>query len=174
MTWRHNSVLNYLFNEISKEASKDTELYSDLPGKMVNNAVIPCDILTCSGYGSKPDLVIISRKTKQIALLELTCPLERNLSKANGFKSDRYSSMQTDLEERGWKVHLCPFEVSSRGQILKHTQVNIFKTLKHLNIHITAKSKVIKSMSKISLLCTFAIFHAYQTKEWVNPAYLRP
>ena len=141
---------------------------------MINNAVIPCDILTCSGYGSKPDLVIISRKTKQIALLELTCPLERNLSKANGFKSDRYSSMQTDLEERGWKVHLCPFEVSSRGQILKHTQVNIFKTLKHLNIHITAKSKVIKPMSKISLLCTFAIFHAYQTKEWVDPAYLRP
>ena len=74
--------MNYLFHEIKKEASEDIELYSDLPGKMINNAVIPCDILTCSGYGSKPDLVIISRQSKQIALLELTCPLERNLSKA--------------------------------------------------------------------------------------------
>ena len=174
MTWRHNSVLNYLYHEIKKETPKEIELYSDLPGKMVNNAVIPCDILTCSGSGSKPDLVLISRQTKQIALLELTCPLERNLIKANEFKNDRYSGMKTDLEERGWKVHLCPFEVSSRGQILKHTQVSIFNTLKHFNIKITAKSRIIKSMSKISLLCTFAIFHAYQTKEWVDPAYLRP
>jgi hypothetical protein len=152
MTWRHNSVLNYLFHEIKKEAPENIEIYSDLPGKMVNNAVIPSDILTCSGSGSKPDLVIISRQTNQIALLELTCPLERNLSKANGFKSNKYSGLQTDLEEKGWKVHLCPFEVSSRGQILKHTQVSIFNTLKHYNINITAKSKINQSKSKISLL----------------------
>ena len=61
-----------------------------------------------------------------IALLELTCPLERNLSKANLFKNDKYASMQGDLEEKGLKVHLLP------------------------------------------------IFHAYQTKEWVDPAPLRP
>ena len=174
MTWRHDSVLNHMFSEIKKEAPEGIEIYSDLPGKMVNNAVIPCDILVTSGYGSKPDLVIISRQSKSIALLELTCPLERNLHKANSFKNDKYASMQEDLEARGWKVHLVPFEVSSRGQILKHTQHNIFTTLKHFNIKIHAQKKLIRSLSKISLLCTFSIFHAFQTKEWVNPALLRP
>ena len=147
---------------------------SDLPGKMTNNAVIPSDILVCNGIGSKPDLVIISRQLKQIALFELTCPLERNLHKANSYKSGKYAGMQSDLEDKGWKVFNVPFEVSSRGQILKHTRLNIFNTLKQFKIKITAQSKLITSLSKISLLCTFSIFHAYQTKEWVNPAYLRP
>ena len=82
--------------------------------------------------------------------------------------------MQSDLEEKGWQVFVVPFEVSSRGQILKHTEINIFNTLKHFKIKIPAQSKLIKSMSKISLLCTFSICHAYQTKEWVNPAFIRP
>ena len=174
MTWRHDSVLNHLFSEIKKEAPEDVEIYSDLPGKMVNNSVIPLDILVTSGYGSKSDLVIISRQSKYIALLELTCPLERNLHKANSFKNDKYASMQGDLEARGWKVHLVPFDVSSRGQILKHTQHNIFTTLKLFHIKIPAQKKLVRNMSKISLLCSFSIFHAFQTKEWVNPALLRP
>ena len=68
-----------MFSQIKKEAPEDVEIYSDLPGKMVNNSVIPVDILVTSGYGSKSDLVTISRQSKYIALLELTCPLERNL-----------------------------------------------------------------------------------------------
>ena len=136
MTWRHDSVLNHLVSQIKPVAPKGVEIYSDLAGQMCNNAVIPCDILVCNGYGSKPDLVVISRQSKQIALFELTCPLDRNLHKANSFKSNKYSSMQTDLEAKGWKVYLVAFEVSSRGQILKHTQIDIFHTLKHFKIKI--------------------------------------
>ena len=69
---------------------------------------------------------------------------------------------------------LVPFEVSSRGQILKHTKHNIFTTVKHFNIKIPAQKKLVRSLSKISLLCSFSIFLAFQTKEWVNPALLRP
>ena len=141
---------------------------------MINNAVIPSDILVCNGFGSKPDLVILSRQSKQVALFELTCPLERNLHKASSYKSGKYAGMQSDLEGKGWKVFNVPFEVSSRGQILKHTRINICNTLKQFKIKITSQSKLVTSLSKISLLCSIAIFHAYQTKEWVNPAFIRP
>ena len=67
-----------------------------------------------------------------------------------------------------------PFEVSLRGQILKHTQTDIFTTLKHFNIKIKSQKKFIQSMSKISLLCTFSLSHTYQTKEWVHSAFLHP
>ena len=174
MTWQHDSVLNYMYTEIRREAPGIVEKYSDLPGKMVNNIVIPCDILVTAGFGSKPDIVILSRESKQIALMELTCPLERNLHKANSYKSDKYDGMQSDQENKGWKVYLVPFEVSSRGQILKHTQTDIFTTLKHFNIKIKSQKKFIQSMGKISLLCTFSIFCAYQSKEWVNLAFLHP
>ena len=56
-----------------------------------------------------------------MALLELTCSLERNLHKANTYKSEKYDGINGDLEDKGWKVFLVPFEVSSRGQILEHT-----------------------------------------------------
>ena len=117
-----------------------------LKGHMTNNAVISSDILVTTGYGFKPDLVILSRQSRTIALLELTCPLERKVSKANLFKNDKYASMQGDLEEKGWKVHLLPFEVSSRGQILKHTQHNIMATLKHYHLKIPAYQKFIKNL----------------------------
>ena len=132
-----------------------------------------CDKVHCQSVDSKLILPpqthtsicsVISRQTKHIALFELTCPLERNLDKANSFKSGKYAGMQSGLEERGWKVFNVPFEVSSRGQILKHTRINILNTLKQFKIKITAQSKLITSLSKISLLCTFAIFHAYLTK----------
>lgn len=173
-TWRHDSVLNHLYDQVKAEATGDIEIFSDLPGKGINNSTIPQDIIVTNGFGSKPDLVVLSRSTKTIALLELTCPLDRNLHKAHSYKVDKYTDLESDLEAKGWKVHLVPFEVSSRGQILKHTQTHIFNTLKVFNIKFRTHQKLTKNLSKISLLCTFAVFHAFQTKEWIDPPFLKP
>ena len=173
-TWRHDSILNFLFGQIKSVAPSDVEIYCDLAGHMINNAVIPQDILVSNGFGSKPDLVIISRSSKRIALFELTCPLERNIHTANNYKREKYSGMQSDLEDKGWKVYLVPYEVSSRGQILKTTKSSIIFTLKQFKIKIKAEQLLFKQLSKIALLSTFSIFHAYQTKEWVSPPLLKP
>ena len=109
----------------------------------------------------EPDLVVISRSSKRIALFELTCPLERNIHTANTYKGDKYSGKQGDLEDKGWKVHLVPYEVSSRGQILKCTQSLIITTLKQFKIKIKAEKLLFKHLSKIALLSTFSIVHAY-------------
>ena len=61
LTWRHDSVLNHLYDQVKAEATTDIEMYSDLPGKGINNSTIPQDIIVTNGYGSKPDFVIISR-----------------------------------------------------------------------------------------------------------------
>ena len=39
ITCRHDSVQNFLFSGTRKDATKDIEMYSDLPGKTVNNTV---------------------------------------------------------------------------------------------------------------------------------------
>ena len=80
----------------SKQEPTDIEMYSDLPGKGI----------VTNGYGSKPDLFIISRSTMNIALFELTCPLDRNLHKAHTYKVDKYTDLETDLKEKGWTVHI--------------------------------------------------------------------
>ena len=37
-----------------------------------------------------------------------------------------------------------------------------------------AEQSMFKQLSKIALMSTFSIFHAYQTKEWVSPPLLKP
>ena len=82
-TWRHNSVLFQIATTLKSLAAEDTEVFSDLPSFKVNGTTIPADILVCTGEGSKPDLEILNRGRKTIALLELTCPLPRNTTKAH-------------------------------------------------------------------------------------------
>ena len=133
---------------------------------------IPQDILDVSGEGSKPDLVLIDRINKKIALLELTCPLQSNINGAHQRKLTKYTQLEIALEEKGFKVFLMPFEVGSSGHINKHTRQNIINTLKQFNIIL--KTKVFENLGKISLLCTMSVFHAYQTNEWASPPLLTP
>ena len=79
------------------------------------------------------------------------------------------SGLQGDLEDKGWKVHLVPYEVSSRGQILKSTKSSIITTLNQVKIKIKSEQLMFKQLSKIALQSTFSIFRAYQSKEWVSP-----
>ena len=51
---------------------------------------------------------------------------------------------------------------------------SIITTLKQFKIKIKAEQSMFKQLSKIALLSTFSIFHAYQTKEWVSPPLLKP
>ena len=122
-------MLNHLYNTLKSVATESTEIYSDLPGQGINGTTIPQDILVANGQGSKPDLTIIDRKNMKIALLELTCPLERNIEAAHTRKLVKYTQMQLDLESKGFSVQLVPFEIGSAGHIFKNTKEQIMKTL---------------------------------------------
>ena len=69
-TWRHDSVLLQIASTVKGQATQETEVFADLPSYKVNGTTIPADILVSTGEGSKPDLVLIHRKRKTIALLE--------------------------------------------------------------------------------------------------------
>ena len=79
------------------------------------------------------------------------------------YKRDRYSCMRGDLKDKGWKVHFVPYDVNSRGQILKSTKSLMITTLRQFKIKIKVEQLMFKQLSKIAHL----LFHACQTKEWV-------
>ena len=91
LTWRHNSVLNYLTKTILTDKPPNLEIFSDLPGQNLNGATIPPDILPTT---SRRDLVILNRQEKKIYLLELTCCFKRNIESANARKMLRYNSLK--------------------------------------------------------------------------------
>ena len=66
---------------------------------------------------SRPDLVIIKRSASppEIYLCELTVAYESATSGANQRKEDRYASLVTDIESRGFSCTNINFEIGSRG-----------------------------------------------------------
>jgi hypothetical protein len=86
LKWRHDSVLYHMTSEINKVKPTEVTIYTDIPGLSINGGTIPADIITT---GQRPDIVLINRKEKQIALLELTVIFEKNIDSVNIRKSSR-------------------------------------------------------------------------------------
>ena len=169
-TWRHNSVLNHFAITIKKIPMPNLEILADLPSLWLNGGTIPSDILTTS---FRPDLVILNRSQKTIELLELTCSFEKNIEMAHLRKAKKYNDLKKDLEGVGWRVHLIPFEVVSRGQITKRNKDSLINVFKRNQIKVQ-NNQLFKDMSKISLLCSCAVFQAHCVPTWRDPPYLHP
>ena len=169
-TWRHNTVLNHITSTILQNKPDNLEVYSDISGLDTNGGTIPPDVLVTQ---SRPDLVLLDRNAKTIYLMELTCSFEKNFEAANLRKTIRYTPLKSDLEDKGYKCILAPFEIGSRGHVSKSNRasiVNIFA-----NAKITANPfHCIKNLSKLSLLSSYTIFHAYTQPTWRDPPFLTP
>ena len=170
LKWRHDSVLNHMTNEIIKVKSDDVTIYTDIPGRSINGGTIPADIITT---GQRPDIVLINRSEKKIALLELTVSFEKNIASANIRKSSRYFDLTNDIIKEGWTAYCVPFEIGSRGHVTKKNKTDISSILSSFDIKIP-KKKLYEDLSKISLLCLFSIYQAHCQPTWQSPPYLHP
>ena len=166
--YRHDSVLNHLARVIIESKPDNIEVYADIPELDINGSTIPPDILVTL---SRPDLVIINRSSKSVYLLELTCSFERNIQAAHQRKTTKYTSLKSDIEDAGYTCFLIPFEIGSRGHVTRTNRSNLILTFVQNKINSNAL-KCIKQLSKISLLCSFSIFHAYKEPSWRSPPLL--
>ena len=168
--WRHDSILNYMTKEMKKGAKEEISIFTDIPGQSINGGTLPPDIVVT---GQRPDIVIINRTEKKIVLFELTVSFEKNVEAANLRKSRRYMDLTSDLVQNGWHAENIPFEIGSRGHIDSRNKTSIFNVMKKYNINIK-KKPFIEDISKISLLCSFALFQAHCQPSWQSPPYLHP
>ena len=122
---------------------------------------------------SRPDLVLINRIEKSVYVLELTCSFERNIEAAHQRKTTKYTSLKTDIESSGYKCFMVPFEIGSRGHVTTNNKENIIHAFVYNKINSNAL-KCMKQLSRISLLCSFCIFHAYKQPTWSSPPFLSP
>ena len=92
----------------------------------------------------KPDLVIISRKAKEVKLIELTVPWDTsaNMQAATTRKAERYKELTITIQGNGFKCLNIPPEVGTKGFINAKNK-NILTQLCH-GLRITKVSSVIK------------------------------
>ena len=63
----------------------------------------------------RPDVVLWSRSTKQVVLLELTVPWEERMEEAYERKLGKYQQLVEECQGNGWKPRCLPVEVGCRG-----------------------------------------------------------
>ena len=124
--WRHNNILYHLVKSL---ASQEVTIYSDLENSGIAGGTVPPDIMPTE---LKPDIVIIWKDTKQVAIIELTVPFESNIDNANKRKTEKYSCLDDYIKSAGYKVYFWVLEVGSRGYISKVNMASLKNTTKLL------------------------------------------
>ena len=144
-TWRHNEVLGVLAETVKQqcslahttserksikfvikegESTRRSELTQPLPPLVSANAAwkVEVDLGKALRFPPhitqtklQPDMVLWSDKKKSVIIVELTVPWEGNMEWAYERKAARYTDLQIQCEENGWKCAVFPVEVGCRG-----------------------------------------------------------
>ena len=164
-TYRHNQVLHELLPKIDEDKF---HIFSDIEGYTTNGGgTIPGSILTVN---VKPDVVLIDKIKKEIAIIELTCPWEDRLDISRKLKTDKYAPLVADLQfEAGYEVEFLPLEIGVRGIINKDNDGTLKRIIKYCKTGTTFK--LLKSnLSKKAICASYYIFLSRDEMEWKHEA----
>ncbi len=168
-TWRHNSVLKHLVLALGSAYSScnsPPQIIADLPGHLSSDSTIPSHILPTS---QRPDLVLLF-PNKTIFVIELTVPFDTNIYAACSRKTDRYASLITDLRLSSYVTRFFSLEIGSRG-FISDSNFNALKSI--LPTDSTIRPRQLRSdLSRISTLCSYAIFRSRTEPSWISPPLL--
>ena len=120
-TYRHDSILNYIQNCL--DTTKFT-CYTDIEGHQVQGGgTLPPQLVVTP---LKPDIVILEKKTKTLAIFELTVPGETRIATAHKLKLQKYEHFESDIQT--YRVSVYPFEIGSHtGYISSDNKDNLAK-----------------------------------------------
>ena len=164
-TYRHNNVLREITESID---TNSFQYYSDIQGKTIGGGTIPPDILVTA---EKPDIVIIDPMLASpsgkpfITIIELTCPWEERFEQARDHKTEKYSALTQDIQEKGYGIQFIPLEVGVRGIVNKQNKESI-KAISHFTF--ANKNQLTKKLSKQAVTASYYIFLNRNQTDWNN------
>ena len=193
-TFRHDSVLTELCKNLKSliESLRLTQPTKHQEMQFVKEGTIPrkkrkvnCGVLSsaidwkicCDLNGDyrfplaiavtslRPDIVVYSSFTKQVILIELTCPCEENMLERHTAKVNKYSSLCECIVDNGWEVHFFAVEVGARG----YCGNTLRRMFCRLGMRTSEVKKCIKSLGVISTQCSFFLWLNRNTKIWCKP-----
>ena len=136
-------------------AAKDWKVTVDVDKSLK----IPVDICNTS---LRPDITVVSRKTKQIAIVELTVPNEDRIEVSGELKRLKYEQIAQEGRLNGWRVRIWAVEIGCRG----FPAVSMSTFLKDIGYKGGIKKKVIEKMSKVAEEASHSLWKASHYKKW--------
>ena len=119
--------------------ARDWEMRVDLSQRLI----FPPEI---AATNLRPDLVLWSKSSRRVFIVELTVPWEDAIDEAFERKRLRYAGLAAEAEGRGWNVKVCPVEVGCRGFVASSTT----RLLKEVGIRGQAQRKAVKELANVA------------------------
>ena len=134
---------------------KDWKMTVDLEGCLK----IPREICETN---LRPDLIIVSKKTKQVGVVELTVPNEDRIEVSGEIKRKKYEQIVQEGRRNGWRVRVWAVEVGCRG----FPAVSMSSFFKDLGFRGSEKKKAIDRLSKTAEDASNSLWRASHFKNW--------
>jgi hypothetical protein len=152
-TWRHNSILKSLCNQLMQKLSSNFKLYVDGIAGFPN----PSQLFR----STRPDLIV--KEGSKITAIELTCPYETNTDSSREYKQNRYKNLRRDLLTPTPQFELILLEITSLGFITENVK-DFENFLKKQNFNTTY---ITKTLQEVSIRCSYYIY-CRRNKEWIH------
>ena len=105
-------------------SASDWNLEFDLDGMLVVPVFLAVSTL-------RPDILLLSRSSKMLIIIELTCPCEENMSKWHEEKSQKYYLLSCSIRSNGRSVYFYAIEVGA----LRFCAESVRSYLRSLGFH---------------------------------------
>ena len=135
----------------------DWKISADLP----NMRIYP-DVIKKSNV--RPDMVLVSEKSKTVVVIELTVPFESNMGESHEFKLAKYEELMADLHKSGYKSQIFAIEVEARG-LVGATAYILLKRLGHAS---KERKKYLKQVGEAAEKASHWIWLKRNEKTWTN------
>ena len=136
-------------------AAKDWTLTVDVD----KNLKIPSDICQTN---LRPDIIIVSKKSKQLGVIELTVPSEDRIEVSGELKRLKYEQIVQEGRQNGWKVRVWAVEVGCRG----FPAMSMSTLMKDLGYKGGERKKAIERIGKVAEEASQSLWKASHFKKW--------
>ena len=110
----------------------------------------------------RPDIIVLSTETKQMAIIELTVPTEERVEIAGELKRSKYEILSSEGMKNGWRVKCWAVEVGCRG----FPAVSMSRLFKELGMKGSERKKVTEKLGNIAEEASRSLWKASHHKNW--------
>ena len=136
-------------------AATDWKLTVDLNGGLK----VPGEVCVTN---LRPDIILVSKKTKQMAIVELTVPSEDRIEISGELKRNKYEKIVTEGRQTGWNVRCWSVEVGCRG----FPAMSLSSFLKDIGYPGAERKKVLEKIGSTAESASKSLWKASHFKQW--------
>ena len=110
----------------------------------------------------RPDIIVVSKETKQVAIIELTVPTEERIEMAGELKQSKYEVLSSEGKKNGWRVRCWAVEVGCRG----FPAVSMSRLLKELGVAGRERRQGMEKLGRVAEEASRSLWKASHHKSW--------